>query len=239
MVAATMRCRIIRSMPIKENLQLLMDLAGHNPHSLAKETGVKQPTIFRILEGESSTPRDSTIRPLAEYFGLSIEELRYADLKRTDRDGLALGQTPFKSNVEPAPEQKGYRTAPVISWVQAGEWSEAVDVHEPGYGDGYEAVPSGSGPHVFWLRVIGDSMTAPSGTSIPEGHLILVDPDVEAMNGSLVVAKLVDSQEVTFKKLVIDAGQKYLKPLNPDYKTISINGNCRIVGVVIEAKIKF
>jgi SOS-response transcriptional repressor LexA len=143
------------------------------------------------------------------------------------------------SNVEEAPAPYGVRQAPVISWVQAGEWSEAVDLHQPGYGDAYEAVPDSSGQHVFWLRVVGDSMTSPTGASIPEGHLILVDPDREPINGSLVVAKLEDSQEVTFKKLVIDAGQKYLKPLNPDYKTTPINGNCRIVGVVIEAKIKF
>lgn len=142
-------------------------------------------------------------------------------------------------NVEEAPAQYGVRQAPVISWVKAGEWSEAVDLHQPGYGDSFEAVPDSSGPNVFWLRVVGDSMTSPSGASIPEGHLILVDPGREPMNGSLVVAKLDDSQEVTFKKLVIDAGQKYLKPLNPDYKTIPINGKCRIVGVVTEAKIKF
>ena len=143
------------------------------------------------------------------------------------------------SNVEEAPAPYGVRQAPVISWVQAGEWTEAVDLHHPGYGDSYESVPDSAGAHVFWLRVVGDSMTAASGTSIPEGHLILVDPDGDPKNGSLVVAKLEDSQEVTFKKLVIDAGQKYLKPLNPNYKTIPINGNCRIVGVVIEAKIKF
>lgn len=159
-------------------------------------------------------------------------------------DWLTLGQGDMIegsgiANVEDAGGSYSTRTAPVISWVQAGEWSEAVDLHEPGYGDGYEPVPSGAGPSVFWLRVVGDSMTAPTGQSIPEGHLILVDPDREPMNGSLVVAKLDDSQEVTFKKLVIDAGQKYLKPLNPDYKTIQINGNCRIVGVVTEAKIKF
>ena len=159
-------------------------------------------------------------------------------------DWLTLGQGDMIegsgiANVEEVGGSYGTRTAPVISWVQAGEWSEAVDLHEPGYGDGYEPVPDNAGPSVFWLRVVGDSMTAPSGASIPEGHLILVDPDREPMNGSLVVAKLDESQEVTFKKLVIDAGKKYLKPLNPAYSMIPINGNCRIVGVVTEAKIKF
>lgn len=154
---------------------------------------------------------------------------------KTGSEGVSSG-----SNVAEAPEQLYRdRKAPVISWVQAGEWSEAVDLHQPGYGDSYEPVPETAGPSVFWLRVVGDSMTAPTGQSIPEGMLILVDPDGDPINGSLVVAKLDDSQEVTFKKLVIDAGQKYLKPLNPAYSMLPINGNCRIVGVVTEAKIKF
>jgi SOS-response transcriptional repressor LexA len=76
-------------------------------------------------------------------------------------------------------------------------------------------------------------MTNPNGNpSIPEGSIVLVDPDLPPDNGKLVVAKLVDSNEVTLKKLVIDAGRKWLKPLNPAYPMIEINGNCNIVGVV-------
>lgn len=265
-----MRPCILHCMPVKENLRYLMRQAGLNPHSLAKETGVKQPTIFRILEGESETPRDSTLRPIADFFGLRVEVLRYGDLEQ-DRPVEGQGKpTPIDSsepksvsvvmasrleplegmqvireedlshyNTEPAAGPSGKRTAPVISWVQAGEWAEAHDPYPPGDGEGFEEVPDTAGANVFWLRVVGDSMTAPVGMSIPEGHLILVDPDQEAENGSLVVAKLTDSDEVTFKKLVIDAGQKYLKPLNPAYETVKINGNCRIVGVVREAKVKF
>ncbi|MBF4248855.1 LexA family transcriptional repressor, partial [Vibrio anguillarum] len=40
------------------------------------------------------------------------------------------------------------------------------------------------------------------------------------------------------KKLVVDSGQKYLKPLNPNYPLLPINGNCKIIGVVVDAKIK-
>ena len=143
------------------------------------------------------------------------------------------------SNVVHVPPQPATRMAPVISWVQAGAWNEAADPFPPGTGESWEPVPETASPHAFWLRVIGDSMTAPSSPSIPEGTLILVDPDVHADNGRLVIAKLIDSDEVTFKKLVIDAGHKYLKPLNPAYPVIEINGNCKIVGVITEAKIKF
>lgn len=42
-------------------------------------------------------------------------------------------------------------------------------------------------------------MTAPAGLSIPEGMIILVDPEVEPRNGKLVVAKLEGENEATFK----------------------------------------
>ena len=77
-------------------------------------------------------------------------------------------------------------------------------------------------------------MTAPAGISIPEGTYVLFDTGREAHNGNLVIAKLVDSNEATFKKLIIDGGQKYLKGLNPAWPLMPINGNCRIIGVAVQ-----
>lgn len=81
-------------------------------------------------------------------------------------------------------------------------------------------------------------MTAPVGLSITEGMLILVDTEADAQSGKLVIAKLTESNEATFKKLIIDSGQKFLKPLNPAYPMIPINGNCKIVGVVVRAMVR-
>ncbi|MCY1448586.1 LexA repressor [compost metagenome] len=68
--------------------------------------------------------------------------------------------------------------------------------------------------------------------------MILVDTEADACSGKLVVAKLTDSNEATFKKLIEDAGRRFLKPLNPDYPMIQINGNCKIIGVVVRAMMK-
>lgn len=81
-------------------------------------------------------------------------------------------------------------------------------------------------------------MTAPMGLSIPEGTYVLFDTGKEATNGKLVVAKLTDYNEATFKKFVIDSGQKYLKGLNPSWPMVPINGNCRIIGVAVETKLR-
>ncbi len=81
-------------------------------------------------------------------------------------------------------------------------------------------------------------MTAPMGLSIPEGTFVLFDTGREPINGSLVVAKLVDDNPATFKKLVVDGSQKYLRGLNPQWPMVPINGNCRIIGVAIETKMR-
>lgn len=129
---------------------------------------------------------------------------------------------------------------PLISWVSAGAWSEAVEPYSiEEISEWYESDSHIEGD-AFWLRVKGDSMTSPVGLSIPEGMLVLVDTGREAKNGSLVIAKLTDANEATFKKLVIDEGmgQKYLQPLNPNQSRVQINGNCRIIGVAIETKMR-
>lgn len=76
----------------------------------------------------------------------------------------------------------------------------------------------------FWLDVQGDSMTAPAGLSIPEGMIILVDPEVEPRNGKLVVAKLEGENEATFKKISYGCRPKVFKTIKP---TISDDRNQR------------
>lgn len=158
--------------------------------------------------------------------GNDVSEARFGD--RFDR---ACGAV--ESNLSPAPRASG--RVPLISWVQAGSLAEAIDLYAPGEAEAWLPCPQGHGLHTFALRVQGDSMTNPypGQRSYPEGTLIYVDPDAPADNGRRVVAKLTDTDEVTFKVYVEDAGRKYLKPLNPQYPTIELHNGFEIVGVVI------
>lgn len=136
-------------------------------------------------------------------------------------------------NLGPAPRNRGM--VPLISWVRAGEMTEAVDLYSPGDAEDWLPCPQFHGEHTFALRVQGDSMTSPypGQRTYPEGSLIYVDPDATLTNGRRVVAKLTDSGEVTFKVYAEDAGKRYLKPLNPQYPTIELHNGHEIVGVVI------
>lgn len=124
---------------------------------------------------------------------------------------------------------------PLISWVQAGAFSEIDGSFTER--DAIRLVDSTkrAGNNAFWLEVKGDSMTAPVGVSFPEGMLILVDPDRAVHDGDLCVAYLTNKKAATFKKYVEDAGDHFLKPLNPAWPLTEINEDCRIIGKVIDA----
>lgn len=211
-----------------DRLREAMTEMGLSEGELARRAGLKQPTIHRILTGQSKDPRQGNVEKIAAVIGQTATWLRTGKGKSIEG----------ANNVhKPAGAERFYRY-PIISWVAAGGWSEAVTPYPPGSEQSYESTDYKSKGDAFWLEVMGDSMTAPVGLSIPQGMYILVDTGVEAANGSLIVAQLSDSDEATFKKLVIDGGRRFLKPLNPAYPIIPINGDCHIVGVVTEAKMK-
>ena len=57
---------------LKELLEKFDNLSGSE---LAKRTGLPTSTINRILAGTVSDPRISTLKPIANYFGLSVDQL--------------------------------------------------------------------------------------------------------------------------------------------------------------------
>jgi SOS-response transcriptional repressor LexA len=241
-------------MGIAQNIQALLDKREMNANQLSEATKVPQPTIHRILNGDHKSPRDPTIQPIEDYFGVSVSDLRYGEI--TPTGGLSLSsratgvsvtgaQTPRRNfavdasdNLHPGPELKG--RVPLISWVQAGEWNSVVDNFHPGHADEWIETTVPVRQHTYALRVNGDSMTNPSGSpSFPHGIIIIVEPEVEAIPGAFVVVRQNNDEECTFKQLVKDAGVFFLKPLNPAYPLMRLAEDAVICGVVREATMRF
>lgn len=124
---------------------------------------------------------------------------------------------------------------PLISWVKAGEFCEAIDVFEPGYADDWCHKPLKGGDKVYALKVYGDSMTSPypGARSYPPGMIIYVDPEQEVTTGSRGIFKAPNDNEVTFKELVSDGGKLYMKPLNPQYDKKEVTDDIVMCGKVI------
>lgn len=84
------------------------------------------------------------------------------------------------------------------------------------------------GPMAYALQVDGDSMSP----DFMPGSLVIVDPDLEPITDSFVIVN--NDESFTFKQLVKDGGDLFLKPVNPQYP-IKPLGRGVIIGVVCEA----
>jgi|TARA_R110000823_G_scaffold39539_6_gene105552 transcriptional regulator with XRE-family HTH domain len=58
-----------------EALRRLMYKDDINQSELARSTGVPQPTINRFLHGHSKSPSFSSVKKLAEHFGVTAQSL--------------------------------------------------------------------------------------------------------------------------------------------------------------------
>jgi SOS-response transcriptional repressor LexA len=202
-------------MDIANRVKKLRKALDLTQHQLAELVGVAQNSIQKLEKGDTKNPRN--IEALARALQCTPEFLQF---------GISENKN---NNVMPGPTIKN--TAPLISWVQAGSWSEITEIKA------YDAerfmCPVNCSDLTFVLKVQGISMEP----KFDEGDLIFVDPEAECIHGSYVVARLDDNNEATFKQLIIESGQKFLKAANPNWpeQLIPINGNCTLVGKVVFA----
>lgn len=161
--------------------------------------------------------------------GMKPENIfKAAECLKVDPEWLATGKHSVKE-IAPA-YLKGGERVPLISWVQAGHWCEAID-NPQGAPEDWLNCPVPCSKNTFALKVHGISMEP----RVKAGEIIFVDPEVEPVHGNLVVVRIESTGEATFKQLVVEDGKKMLKALNPDWpeKFITIKDDAIICGVVI------
>jgi len=210
--------------------------AGVTQQNIADELGISQAAVSHYLNGVNPlNPRVAAV--FSKFLRMPVQSFspRLADEIKSTTEAARIGLFGLDEdvNVKQIPQPAMSYRYPIISWVSAGSWEEAVQPYPDGFSDRYEISDYNSKGPAFWLEVKGDSMTSPNGTSVPEGMMILVDTEADVQPGKLVIAKLPASNEATFKKLVEDGGIRYLKPLNPAYKMVECDEHCRIIGVAV------
>lgn len=123
------------------------------------------------------------------------------------------------------------RLYPLISWVQAGRWTNTGGQFVAQDAEEWIPCTARCGPRTFALRVQGASME----DKFFAGDLIFVDPDREPTDKSFVVVRLDDSDQATFKQLIIEGDRRYLRAYNPRWPEpiIELNGDATLCGVVV------
>lgn len=199
-----------------ENLKKIRKAKKMTQKELAQKSGVKQSVISDLETGNAKST--GSILELANALGVTAEELK-----------KGLIDTNELSNVLPIKAHM----APVLSWVQAGVFTnvQSVDMTQV---EEWLPLPEDC-ENCFYLKVQGQS----NYPMFHEGDYILVDPLVQfsdMQSGDVIVVRKHD--DATFKKLVIETdGSKYLQALNPEFKPniIPLDEECHFVGEVVDS----
>ena len=195
---------------------------------MGKLVGVSHVTISQWEHGET-VPKSRSLNFLCKVLECKHDWLLYGTDSATE---LNTDISPLFNRAK-----YGYKV-PLISWEMAYEWPEVKSSVDYSNFKIWRHTSVEIGKHGFAVVVMGDSMTNPSGfPSIPEGSIIIVEPDYNPKNNQIVLVKLLKYKEVTLKKYVIDGPNQYLVPLNPNYKTIEINNDCLIIGVILKIEL--
>lgn len=201
-----------------KRIDLALERIKANQAGLAHACDVTAGAVTQWKTGKTKMSAATAIRA-SGFLGVNL-------LWLTEGTGPML---PSDNNVSAATGPRG--SVPLISSVQAGNFTEAIDNLHPGEGERID-VTIQVRPHTFALRVSGDSMEP----EFPAGIIVVVEPEMEPHPGDYVIAK--NGDDATLKQLIKDGADWYLKPSNPRYP-IKPLGQAHIIGVVREAVRKY
>lgn len=187
---------------------------------VADAIGVSKTSVI-YWEKDENLPKHDSLMALASTLGVTS-------------DYLLNGKNASIDNNVGVPFPLTGRLVPVISWVQAGSWTTVESV--PAGTQFEEWLPPNPkcGKNGYGLTVVGESMLP----DFRPADKIYVNPDFQTNDlktGDLVIVSCEGDLEATFKKLIVESGNMYLQPLNPDWpeKTIPLIDGCKLVGKVV------
>lgn len=206
--------------------------------SMAKYCGVSVAAVGQWINGKTHSLDSLTNAKAAQYLGVNPHWLA-GDTKHGMLDTSSDHKLDNNIDLAQRINIEG-RPIPVISWVAAGSFEPIETVLKDA--DVEEHLPpiKECGKNGYGLVVVGNSMKP----DFKPGDRIYVNPDIQTFDlqtDDLVIIACSGESEATFKKLIIEGGDKYLQPLNPDWpeQIIKITEDCRLVGKVVGLYRKF
>lgn len=197
---------------ISGKLIALMARSGLNTTQLAKETKIPQATLHKIITNESQKPRAATLKKLADYFNIDIQDLIlsaeeiYAVEKRS--------------------------VLPVIKWAEINDW-----LNEGSFNTKRFITISRHVSKTAFATISTDSIIP----QFKNGATLIFEPNLIPKDGSIVLLKLHQHEDILLRQLIIDVQQKFIKPLNPDLaaRISPIDSKDKILATLIQVIIDY
>lgn len=169
--------------------------------TVGKMFNVSQKAANKWLEG-ISLPGTMRIAVIAKKLSINVEWLTYGT------GPINITSLPHDGNFQ-------WKKVPLITWAQLKliEGTEFPNTEKWAWTD------VECGPRTFALKITDDSMMP----RYEPGSTVIFDPDQTPKHRNIVIFKWKKTGDLGCAQLLIDGPNKYLKPHNPDYKTLSLS----------------
>lgn len=207
--------------PISTILKKLMDECSIIEAELARQTGLPQTTVNRLLLSENHDPRANTLIPIARFFSITIGQL--------------LGQEPINPNrisgtVNPT-NRDAWSIIPIIEWQEARSWLFQKRKFTPSSHNDWITTEKDISQESFALK------TLPSmEPRFRKNSTIIVDPHYQYHDGNYVIISIQNSDPTT-RRVIKDGKDIYLSKLYGKEEPIRKKASDEILGTIIETRI--
>lgn len=186
---------------------------------LARQLDLPAPTINRILSGHVQDPRASTLTLLADYFGVTIDQLLGKAALPSDIQEIS---TPLKPSIAIPVISTDLTTNLQTSLSEVKDWFRWT-TEKPSHSS-----------DVFAVRV-SHRQCEPV---FQKGSLLVINPALQPQEHDFVAVQFEQDNHISIRKYRQDGRETYFYPLQPEHKVIAANDIAHtILGVVIEAHI--
>ena len=200
---------------LAKNLSALMEHHHITIAELARTLKLPHNTVRRLITGEITNPRLSTLTLIAHYFDVSLDTL-------TDNH---YGQ-PIDT------QKKAYRSVPIFNWndIANDEFFKTINRN---HWKKWQPIPLTNSENLSEHAYALESRKSMQ-RRFPEGSLFIIDPKEKAIDTDLVLIRINSTHEITLRDLVIDPPNSLLKPITREGPDIILDKEEHtIIGVVI------
>lgn len=202
---------------IGARIRAALKIGGINQSKLAKITGVTAQAVGQWIKNSRVDKRHLPV--IAKATGVRVEWLLSGEGPALSSEVSELINTDYELEQGSKPP---LGTIPLLAWNEVPSTTDEERFESELSTLRVKRWVACTRPHgisTFALKVTGHSMTALAGLSVPEGYLIVVDPEQrQVQEGDLVLALI--KEQITFKQLATEDGRQYLRPLNPQHPPV-------------------
>lgn len=192
---------------------------------LARQTGLPQPTVHRIVEGESTRPHQDSLEALAKFFNLSVLQLKGIE---------PIEELESKANAS-LPE--GWHKIPVYTWEDVANYARSGKT-EKQKGSTETLTNADVNDTGFLVELIDESMSP----QFSVGTEVIVNTAYAPMDREMVVVYLKRHDKAFFRMIIFNGNDRFVRPLHPDLASIGMEkldpDEDIIVGVFLEERKK-